>query len=277
MAGIYQKPEELYALERLSAGNSVIHRLHPAVKIAAAGIFIVTTLSFDRHAPGPLLPMLFYPSVLIALGELPPALLFRRTVPALPFCLFAGLSNCLFERETAFFLGPLGISFGFVSLGVLLLRTFLCVSAALILMAATPWPHLSAQFRRFHVPGVFMTVLEMAYRYIAVLLSEARSLYIAYKLRSPGAKGIAAAHAGSVVGGLFLRSAEKAERIYAAMKCRGYNPEAFPAARPSPALKPADLLFLSLVSAGCALFRFFDLPAALGLLIDRVLHGRVLP
>jgi cobalt/nickel transport system permease protein len=272
---MYQKPEELYILERLSTGNSVIHRLHPAVKIAATGVFLVTTVSFGRHALRPLLPFLFYPCVLIALGELPPALLFRRTALALPFCLFTGLTNSVFEREIAFSLGSLGVSFGFISLGTLLLRALLCASAVLILVATTPWPHLAAQFRRFHVSGIFMTVLEMAYRYIAVLLSEARSMYTAYRLRSPGTKGIAAAHAGSFVGSLFLRCADRAERVYAAMKCRGYDPEFSPAANPSPAFKPADFLFLSLVSLSCLLFRFFDLPAALGLLIDKAAQGRV--
>jgi cobalt/nickel transport system permease protein len=267
---MYQKPEELYALERLSAGNSVIHRLHPAVKIAAAAVFLITVVSFDRHALRPLLPFLFYPSVLIALGELPPALLFRRAALALPFCLFTGLSNCIFERETAVFLGPLGISFGFISLCVLLLRALLCAAAVLILMASTPWPRLSAQFRRFHVPGVFMTVLEMCYRYIAVLMFEVHSLYTAYKLRRPGAKGIALAHGGSLVGGLFLRGADRAGRIYAAMKCRGYDPE-FSPRQDSPELKPADLLFFALVVLGCLAFRFFDLPAALGLLIGGAL------
>ncbi|MDR2069928.1 MAG: cobalt ECF transporter T component CbiQ [Treponema sp.] len=262
--------EELYTLERLSAGNSVVHRLHPAVKIAAAVIFLISVVSFDRYALRPLLPFLFYPSVLIALGELPPALLFRRAALALPFCLFTGISNCVFERETAFHLGFLGVSFGFISLCTLLLRALLCASGVLILIATTPWPHLSAQFRGLHVSGVFMTVLEMAYRYIAVLLAEVRSMYTAYRLRSREAKGIAAAHAGSFVGSLFLRSADRAERIYAAMKCRGYDPE-FSRTIKSPALKPADFLFAALVSLGCILFRFLDLPALLGLLVSRVL------
>lgn len=265
---MYQKSEELYALERLSGGDSVIHRLHPGVKIAASIVFLTAVVSFDRHALRPLLPFLFYPSVLIALGELPLGLLFRRAALALPFCLFAGLSNSIFPGETAVSRGTLDISFGVLSLCTLALRAVLCAAAVLILAATTPWPQLSAQFRRFHVPGIFMTVLEMAYRYSAVLLAEARSLYTAYRLRSPGAKGIAIAHGGSLVGGLFLRSADRASRIYAAMKCRGYDME-FSPPRPLPPLKPADLLFFAQVSAGCLLFRFFDLPAALGLLI----HG----
>ncbi|MDR1024680.1 MAG: cobalt ECF transporter T component CbiQ [Treponema sp.] len=267
---MYAKIEEIYTLEGLSAGDSVVHRLHPAVKILCAAVFVITVASFDRYALRPLLPFLFYPSVLIALGDLPPALLLRRASLALPFCLFTGISNCLIERDAAFYAGPLPVSFGFVSLCALLLRALLCASAVLVLIATTPWPELTAQCRRFHVPGIFMSVLELCYRYIAVLFAEAHSMYTAYRLRNCRAKGIALAHAGSFVGSLFLRSADRAERIYAAMKCRGYDWER-PGAGNARPLKPADILFPALAVPLCVLCRFLDIPALLGRFIGRVL------
>jgi cobalt/nickel transport system permease protein len=267
---MYNKIGEIFTLEDLSGGNSVIHRLHPGVKILCASVFVITVLSFDRYALRPLLPFLFYPSVLIALGDLPPALLLRRASLALPFCLFTGISNCVFEREAAFYLGSLAVSFGFLSLCTLLLRALLCASAALILIATIPWPELTAQCRRFHVPGIFISVLELCCRYIAVLFSEARSMYTAYCLRNRRAKGIALAHAGSFVGCLFLRGADRAERIYAAMKCRGYDREQNKAGNVRP-LRSADILFLAAAVSLCVLFRFLDIPALLGRFIGGVL------
>ncbi|MDR1251696.1 MAG: cobalt ECF transporter T component CbiQ [Treponema sp.] len=292
MPGI-QKLGELYALERLSGGGSVIHRLHPGVKILTTVCYMVTVISFDRYALRPLLPFLFYPSILIALGELPPALLCRRAALALPFCLFTGISNCVFERDAAVYMGSLGVSFGFISLCTLVLRTLLCVAAVLILIATTPWPRLSSQLRRFRVPGIFMTVFELCYRYIAVLLAEAHSMYIAYLLRSSrGAKGVAIHHMGSFVGCLFLRAADRAERVYSAMQCRAYGSERSPDllkqvsgcsfktevlqeprlyAGNCRSLTAADALFPALTVPLCVLCRFLDLPAALGHLIGRVL------
>jgi cobalt/nickel transport system permease protein len=253
---------------------------------------MVTVISFDRYALRPLLPFLFYPSILIALGELPPALLFRRAALALPFCLFTGISNCVFERDAAFYAGSLGVSFGFISLCTLLLRTLLCVAAVLILIATTPWPRLFSQLRRFRVPGVFMTVFELCYRYSAVLLAEAHSMYTAYLLRSRGAKGVAMHHMGSFVGCLFLRSVDRAERVYSAMQCRAYGSEYSPDSRKQVnacsfkttvlkepqwyagncrSLTSADALFPALTVPLCVLCRFLDLPAALGHLIGRVL------
>jgi cobalt/nickel transport system permease protein len=260
---------ELYALELLSGKNTAVHRLHPGVKIIACVVFIATVISFDRYSLGRLCPFLFYPCILIALGELPPALLVKRTLLALPFCLFAGLSNLILERGVAFSVGTLPVTFGFLSFWALIVRTLLCVAAVLILIAATPWTALAAQLRRFHVPALFVTLLEVCYRYIAVLVSEAASLYAAYKLRSVHAKGVAMAHIGSFIGHLFLRSAARAERVYAAMKCRGYSLKTPPAS--AMPLKAADVVFLLAVAGSCALFRFVNVPVFAGRLIGRFL------
>jgi cobalt/nickel transport system permease protein len=252
----------LYALETLAAGHSLIHRLHPGVKILGALVYIVTVVSFNRYELGRLLPFLLYPSVIMALGEIPPGLLIRRCALALPFCLFAGLSNLFLERNAALVLGPLRISFGFLSLWTLLLRTLLCVAAVLILAASTPMPQLAAQLRRFRLPPLFVTLLEISYRYLAVLFREAFSMYTAYALRRGGTKGIDMKHMGTFVGCLFLRCTGRADRVYAAMKCRGYSPAAIPP--PRHALTPGDGIFLTLVCLGCALFRVVDIPRLAG-------------
>jgi cobalt/nickel transport system permease protein len=260
---------ELYALELLAGKDTAVHRLNPGVKVIVCALFMVTVISFDRYSLGRLCPFLFYPCVLIALGELPPSLLVKRTALALPFCLFAGLSNLVLERGAAFSIGRLAVSFGFLSFWVLILRALLCASAVLILIATTPWTALASQLRRFHVPAIFVTLLELCYRYIGVLLAESLSMYTAYKLRSVNTKGVALSHMGSFVGHLFLRSFARAERIYAAMKCRGYSMKTPPVS--ASALKGADAVFLLAAAAFCALFRFADLPLLAGRLIGGLL------
>jgi cobalt/nickel transport system permease protein len=131
---------------------------------------------------------------------------------------------------------------------------------------------LAAQLRRFHIPAIFVTLLEVCYRYIAVLAAESGSMYTAYKLRSVNAKGVAMVHMGSFVGHLFLRSAARAERVYAAMKCRGYSLKTPPVtAMP---VKGSGIIFLFIVSAFCALFRFVNVTVLAGKLIEKV--GRFL-
>jgi cobalt/nickel transport system permease protein len=229
---------ELYALELLAGKNTALHRLHPGVKVISCVLFMAAVISFDRYSPGRLCPFLFYPCILIALGELPPSLLVKRTALALPFW-------------------------------ALILRTLLCVAAVLILIATTPWTALAAQLRRFHVPAIFVTLLELCYRYIGVLIAESESMYTAYKLRSANIKGVALSHIGSFVGHLFLRSVFRAERVYAAMKCRGCSMKTPPvSAFP---LRGADAFFLLIVTAFCAFFRFVDLPLLAGRWIGGIL------
>jgi cobalt/nickel transport system permease protein len=248
----------MYALERFSAGGTAIHGLHPAAKLFSAMFFIVTVVSFDRYSLLSLTPYAFYPAILMALSETPCGMLLRRFLIALPFCLFAGLSNLVFDRAPAFALGGLAVSFGALSLAALLLRAYLCVMAALILVATTRMGEITGQLRRLHAPAALVVMLELTYRYIGVLLDEAGSMRAAYLLRG-GRRGIEMRHMGSFVGGLVVRSFDRAERVYAAMKCRGYDMRE---RRASPrALSARDLAFAASVAVPCALFRVFPIGA----------------
>jgi cobalt/nickel transport system permease protein len=260
---------EIYSLEQLAAGKTILHRLHPGVKIFATVFFLVAVLSLDRYSFGRLLPFLFYPCITLALAGIPLGMMFRRTALALPFCLFAGLSNLVLERGIAFTVAALPVTYGFLSLCTLLLRTALCVLSVLILAALTPFTHLSGQLRRFGAPPLFIALLEILYRYIPVLLLEAASMTLAYTLRSNSGGSIKMAHIGSFAGSLFLRSAGRADRVYTAMKCRLYSLD-FPPGYKRP-LAPRDIFFLALVCGSCTLFRLADIPLLLGTVLGRAL------
>jgi cobalt/nickel transport system permease protein len=264
-----EMPGGIYALEGFARKGSVLHKLHPAVKIIAVLIYIAAVISFDRYSFGRLIPFLLYPCLVIPLAGIPPSLLVKPAVLALPFCLFAGISNIIFERETALYLGAVPVSYGLLSCVTLIFRTMLCVSAALSLAALTSFPHLSAQLRRFRVPSLFVTVLEMMYRYTGVLSEEARAMTMAYELRAPGQgrRGIAMKHMGTFAGSLFLRSTFRSERIYAAMKCRLYSLRAPP--KNSDPLRQGDFIFLGTVILCCAVFRFVNISLVLGRVVLR--------
>ncbi|MDR0589779.1 MAG: cobalt ECF transporter T component CbiQ [Spirochaetaceae bacterium] len=264
-----RKIGELSSLEQLSAGKSLLHRLHPGAKMTATLFFLGTVISFDRYSFGRLLPFLFYPSITLAVAGIPPGLLLKRSALALPFCLFAGLSNLFLEGGTALTVAGIPLSYGLISLFTLILRTGLCVLAVLILAAVTPFTQISGQLRACYVPPVFITLLEILYRYIPVLLSEGASMVLAYTLRSGRTRGLRMSHMGSFVGFLFLRSADRAERVYAAMKCRGYSLR-FPPKHPRP-LCLRDGIFLALVCGGSVLFRMVDIPLFLGSGLGRLL------
>ena len=246
----------LYTLEQLSGADTAVHRLHPAVKLIVTLFFIVTVVSFDRYAFGRLIPYIFYPTLLMAMSETPYFLLFRRFLLAFPFCLLAGISNLVFDHATAITIGGLSISFGAVSLVSIVFKTYLCVMALLILVSVTPMTQLSNAMRRLRVPHVFILLFELTYRYIGVLVDQAHSMYTAYSLRRFGRGGIDIRDMGSFIGQLLLHSFDRAERIYHAMKCRGYG-EKIPA-HTIKRFTMHDVSFLCVTCALCAAFRFVD-------------------
>ncbi len=272
MAVIRSGIREIYSLEQLAGGRSVIHRRHPLVKLFSAFIYIVTVVSFGRNELTFLTPFIFYPVILMALSETPWKPVLKRAAVAAPFGIFAGISNLIFERDIAFTLGGIGISDGVISFISILYRTFLCVSAVLILVAVTPFDQIADQLRRLHVPGIFVTLFEITYRYIGALLEEASSMYTAYMLRSLNHRGLQMKHMGSFVGQLLIRSFDRAERVYGAMKCRGYaSADIKKRRRP---LSKEDLLFFAAVCLPFLALRIlsifeFDLPALLNGLFSR--------
>ena len=259
MADIKSKIQEIYSLEQLSGGRSAVHRLHPLVKLVSAFAYIVLVVSFKRAEFLRLVPFAFYPAVLMALSETPWPIVLKRVWLALPFCLLAGISNILFDRTAAFTVAGLTVSAGVVSFFSILYRTFLCVTAVLLLVAVTPFSHLTGQLRRLRVPDIFVTLFEMIYRYIGVLLEEASSMYTAYVLRSTEHKGLQMRHMGCFVGQLLIRSFDRAERVYDAMKLRGYPGRTARADRRP--LLTADWLYLAATTAPFILLRVFNVSA----------------
>lgn len=256
MTNIKSKISEIYSIEQLAQGTTVISNRHPFVKLISTVVFIVLVVSFDRFALRRLIPFIFYPVILMAISETPWPVVLRRVALALPFVLLAGISNIIFDRTIVLTLGGIAVSSGAVSFFVLVYRSFLCVTAVLILVAVTPFSQLTQQLRRLRVPDIFVSLFEMIYRYIGVLLEEASCMYTAYMLRSTKHRGLQMKHMGSFVGQLLIRSFDRAERIYNAMKCRGYN-GGFRMKKSRP-LEAADYLYLMLACAPFMLLRIFD-------------------
>jgi cobalt/nickel transport system permease protein len=242
-------------------------RLHTGVKLGAVFVYIVTVMSFDRHDAGRLTPFLLYPVITGVWAAVPLAVSVRRLLPALPFCVFAGVSHLLFERETACTVMGIPVSYGVLSCFSLIFRAALCVEALILLTATTPAYTLTAQLRRFGLPSFLTMLFEMTYRYIGVLAAEARSVRIAYALRSfrhGNQRGIDIRHTGSFIGSLFLRSMARAENTGNALKLRGYGDAPLRAAKKP--LQARDAAFLCAVCVSCALFRFIDIPFFIGTL-----------
>ncbi len=223
MADIRSKLTEFYSLEQMSLKNTVIHKIHPFSKLISTIIYIMCVVSLDRYSFQSLSFYFFYPVITIALAEIPFKMIIKRVIIALPFCVFAGISNIIFDKTIIFSIGGFTLTGGVCSFITIMVKSFLCVASVLILIATTPFSKLTLQLKRMYIPDIIIMLIEMIYRYIGVLMMQADSMMTAYKLRSPYSKFPHIKDMGSFIGQLFIHSADRAERIYKAMKCRGYG------------------------------------------------------
>src|SRR5437879_2895973 len=85
-------------------------------------------------------------------------------------------------------------------------------------------PELLQALARLRVPAIFVTLMALMLRYLGLLEGEAARMMRARDLRGMPPTVRQRAHvAGCMVGSLFLRSFERAERVSVAMQSRGFT------------------------------------------------------
>ncbi len=262
MSTITDSMNTINSLEEMAEGNTIIHHLHPMIKLVTTILYLVLVISFDPYNLTGLMVFAFYPVILMALSEIPYKPLLKRLLVALPFSFFAGLSNIIFDQKLAMMIGSIPISYGVISFTTIIVKTVFTVMAVLILIATTSLPQISYQLLAIKVPKIIVEQIMLTYRYISVLLEQVSNMYTAYILRAPDAKGIKMKDMGIFVGQLLLKSFDRAENIYYAMKCRGYDGN-YLYAKPNK-VNQIDWIYLLVVGIVLLLMRFFNLSQIIG-------------
>ena len=262
MAKIESTLFEIGTLDQLARQDTALHRLDPRAKLVTALGFIVTVVSFGRYELSALLPLVLYPVVLAASGNLPTGYLLRKLLIASPFALFVGLFNPLLDTAPLLHLGSLAVSGGWVSFGSILLRFALTVSAALAPIGTTGFTTVCMALGRLGAPRVFVVQLLFLYRYLFVLAEEGLRMVRARNLRSFGGRGQGMKVYAAMLGQLLLRTMDRAQRIHQAMLCRGFDGQIRMAG--DFRLGRADLAFALGWLAFFALARTFNLAQLLG-------------
>lgn len=105
-----------------------------------------------------------------------------------------------------------------------LFKSNLCVFTMLLLTWTTPFHEILVVLRRLRLPPVMLGTLALMYRYLPVLSEEARRMERARASRTfSHSRRQAWRNLSAVIGQLFIRSADRAERIYLAMCARGWK------------------------------------------------------
>ena len=191
--------------------ESVIHRLPAGAKLAGTVAFVFAVVLVPRGhwavygACGAALLLA------AALSRVPASRLVVRLLWVEPFALgMAALA--LFQPH------------GLAVFAALLARATLCLFAMVLFSSTTRFTDLLRVLWRLRVPALLVTTLALMHRYLFLLVDEMSRMLRARRSRTfaPG-RAVAWRAGTAVAAGLFIRSTERAERIYGAMCARGWK------------------------------------------------------
>lgn len=216
---------EMGRMDELGRMDSPVHRLDARAQIVTTIGFILMVMSFSRFEVAALMPMFLYPVILMVMGGVSAGYLFRKIAIAAPFALLVGAFNPWLDRHVEGMVGAYPLTGGWLSFISIMLRFFLTVSAAIILVTCTGIHRLCAGGARLGMPRVFVVQLMFLYRYFFVIGDEGVRMMRGVEMRSAGLRALGFGTYGMLVGQLLLRAMERAQRIYRAMVARGFEGE----------------------------------------------------
>ena len=103
-------------------------------------------------------------------------------------------------------------------------KALLGVLSTIVLVSTTSFPELIAGLEGLHVPRIFTLIASFMYRYSFLLAEEYQRMRRAMESRNYRARWLGDVPIlGHALSALFLRSYDRAERVYVAMLSRGFD------------------------------------------------------
>ncbi len=191
--------------------ESRVHRLPAGAKAGGAAALVAAIVLLPRDAWIAYAACAAFLVLVAALARLPARALARRILLLEPFVLGVAALSLAQPGGASVFLA-------------MLTKSTLSLVTMVLLSGTTRFSDLLGVLGRLRVPALLVTALALMYRYLALLVDEAARMTRARRSRSFAAgRGIAWGGAATVAAQLFVRSSERAERVYAAMCARGWR------------------------------------------------------
>jgi cobalt/nickel transport system permease protein len=122
------------------------------------------------------------------------------------------------------FLSLLALPLGWERASFLLLRSLVCLIAMNSFLLTLPPHSLGIALKGLPVPAALKENLLLAGQYLEILLKEVTRMQRSAQLRGlTGSTGWLRYASAAMIGTLYLRTLDRAERVYTAMVIRGYN------------------------------------------------------
>jgi cobalt/nickel transport system permease protein len=198
-------------LDRYSRTKSPIHRISPTVKTLGMFAAILATIITPIHYWFIFAFIIFLYSAVLILSNIPFLFATKRLLFAEPFVIGVALLS-LFKPD------------GGATFFAVVLKSSLSVFGLILYSNTTPFSDVLQLLRRGRFPDLLITILALMYRYLFVLIDETERMQRARASRTfTRNQSHLWQMRSSIIAQLFVRSTERAERIYAAMRARGWK------------------------------------------------------
>ena len=205
------------AIEHSGARTGLLDRLDARLKLIVALAFVAFAVAAPIGSWNWLGVEGFVLALVIGLSGIPPRDLARRYLTFLMLIGFLAFLIALNHPARAQFGLPV------VVVGILI-KNSLAILAMLVLAGVTSFHAILAALRKLGLPIILVGTLGFMERYRYVLSEELTRMATARRARTFNRRGtLSLSLAGGLIGLLFLRAFERAERVHGAMVARGWQ------------------------------------------------------
>lgn len=194
--------------------QSPIHRLPVKIKLVSLIFYILAVVLTPIHLFWWFILYTAFILAAILLSRLPWGFVFKRLKEISPFILLVVVSYPFLYKEQRILI-----------LSRCLIRAILAGLAMVVILSTAKFTRILEGLQDLRVPGIFIRLLSFMYRYLFVLEDEFERMQRSFRSRSvaEGKRWLQIRSFGNLLGVLFIRAFERAERIYLAMCARGFN------------------------------------------------------
>lgn len=192
--------------------DTPLHKIDPKKKIVFLAVFLLAVILTPIKMEGLFLLYGMVAAGLVHISKIPLRFIIKRLLEIIPFVIVISLS-LLFKKGG-----------GLIFLGCAV-KAALAVLLVLLISSTTKFNELLQALRELRLPKLLIDLLSFMYRYSFLLEDRFLMAKRAYESRNAGGGSnfTAVRILSNVLGSIFIRTYERAERIYLAMCARGYD------------------------------------------------------
>ncbi len=228
---LVESAEALVYVEDLSGKKGFLQAINPLVKLAVILFLIVFSLFVPSLSY--LALMCIIPLTLALVSRVPLKAFLRRTALIPLFAAIISLPVLFLTAGAPILNANLGLFNVVVTVDGLqrfltfTVRVWFCVASLTLLILSTGFNNFLKLLATIRVPSILIQMFSLTYRYLFVSIHEVQKVLMAKEARTYlNRRRISLEslkHSGALIATIFIRTYERSERVYMAMKSRGFT------------------------------------------------------